>query len=102
MNAADALLDVALASLQDVAGETIVYSGMTVPAVVSSTALKDIWENGGHIVQRGASVAIRGADLQGAVPSVGELIVSKGQTYQIEAVNSAAEGYELTCAEATV
>jgi len=102
MNAADSLLDVALASLQDVAGETVIYSGMTVSAVVSSTALKDIWENGGHIVHRGANIAIRGADLNGAVPSVGELIVSKGQTYQIEAVNFAAEGYELTCAEATV
>lgn len=102
MNAADQLLDIALSALQEVAGEIVTYSGMTISAVVSSTAIKDVWESGGHIIHRGANIAIRGADLNGAVPQVGELIISKGQNYQIEAVNAAADGYELTCAEAIV
>lgn len=102
MKAADQSLDIALIALQDVAGETVIYGGVTIPAVVSSTSVKDMWENGGHIVHRGANMAIRSAHLNGVVPQVGDLIVSRGQTYQIEAVNAAADGFELTCAEAIV
>lgn len=102
MKAADVLLDIALSALQDVAGETVIYAGMTVPAVVSSTSMKDLWENGGHIIHRGANMAIRSVNLNGVVPQIGELVISRGQSYQIESVNAAADGYELVCAEAIV
>jgi hypothetical protein len=102
MNAVDRLLDNALSALQAVAGETVVYEGVTVPAVVSSLALKDEYGRGGHLVKRGAHIAIRSADLSPAVPAVGDLITAGGLDYQIEQIDSTASGYTLTCAEVVV
>ena len=102
MNASDAALDQALSELLKVAGDTISYAGKTYPAVVSSLAMSDEYENGGHIVKRGIHVAMRAKDMNPVIPKIGNLIISGGYTYQIETIDSTAQGYTLNCQQISV